>query len=296
MKLVTKKATFFAALAMVISMVSCQQDNVPTPIVPDPASAQALREGISANLPKIYQLVKHGDATLSYNADGKLKKVSMGANVRGSYLTNITYAYAANSIVATISRNGKDVSVITYSLDANSGQCYESNQTDYIPLGTNAVQEKETVLSYLYNTKGQLLSVTDKNAPNSKTLFGYNGAGDINKISFYGYSGNAPGPNLLAESTLSYEQFGGDPVQDDLSPVNCEQANFTDPYLKIFGKPGKHLLKMVTEKATPGGKYYNYTLNSDGYVTAKQTYNISGAALIETKRFDYLVTKIGLHP
>ncbi|GLU55515.1 DUF4595 domain-containing protein [Dyadobacter frigoris] len=295
MKILRYKLTLAVELVVAIGLVSCQQDNVPTPDLPNPASAQALRDGISASIPKMYQLIKHGDATLSYYENGKLKKVSLGANIRGSYLTNITYAYSTNSIVSTLTRNSKIMQVITYSLDANTGYCYESSQIDYIPLGTNAIQEQETILSYLYNGKGQLVNVTDKKAPNSKTLFGYNVIGDLNKISYFGYSGSTPGPSLLAESTFYYEQLGGDPILDDLSPVNLEQANLPDQYLKIFGKQGKHLVKMITEKSTPGGKYYNYTLNNDGYVTSRQTYNISGGALVETRLYDYLVTEIGFH-
>ncbi|MCF0056047.1 DUF4595 domain-containing protein [Dyadobacter sp. CY356] len=296
MNISVKKLAIVVSLVFVIGLVSCQHDDGPKPVLPDPASAQALRDGVSPNLPKTYQLIKHGDAILSYFEDGKLKKVSMGANIRGSYLTNVTYAYSTNSIVATLSRNGKEVAITTFLLDPNTGHCLESSRIDYMPLGTNAVQEVETILSYIYNPKGQLTTMTDKKAPNSKTLFGYNTAGDLNKISYYGYSGITPGPSLLTELYLSYEQIGGDPMLDDFSPVNCEQAGFPDPYLKIFGKPSKHLVKMITEKAIPRGKYYNYELNSDGYVTAKQIYNISGAALVETKRYDYLVTEIGLHP
>lgn len=296
MKIFSNKLVIAVELIVAIGLVSCHQENVPTPDVPNPASAQALKEGISVNFPKKYQLIKYGDATLSYFDNGKLKKASLGANVRGSNLINTTYAYSNNSVVATVTRNGIIIQVLTYSLDANTGYCNESSQMDYIPLGTNAIQEKETLLSYAYNGKGQLTSVTDKKAVNVKTVFGYNAIGDLNKISYYNNSGNMPGPNLLAEYTLSYEQFGGDPIQDDFSPVNLTEAGLPDQYLKIFGKQSKHLVKMITTKFSPGGKYYNHILNDDGYVTSRQTYNLLGAALVETKNYEYLVTEMGLHP
>ncbi|MEO6685224.1 MAG: hypothetical protein ABIN24_04640, partial [Dyadobacter sp.] len=210
-------------------------------------------------------------------------------------LTDVTYAYNTNSIVATITNNSKVVQTNTFSLDANTGNCYESSQITYVPLGTNSYQQQEIILSYAYNAKGQLTDITDKKAPNIKTVFGYNAIGDLNKITYYGYSGTGPAPKLLLESTLSYERPGGDPILDDLSPVNFEEANLPDPYLKIFGKQGKHLVSMITEKSTPGGKYFNYILNQDGYVTKRETYKLTGAALVETKLYDYLVTETGLH-
>lgn len=295
MKILGNKLTLAVALIVVIGLVSCKQENIPTPDLPNPAAATALKDGISANLPKLYQLIKYGDATLSYFENGKLKKVNLGANVRGSYLTNTTYTYSTNSVVATVTRNSKIIQIFTYSLDATTGYCNELNQMDYIPLGTNAIQEKETILSFAYNGKGQLTSVTDKKAVNTKTVFGYDAIGDLNKISYYNNSGNMPGPNLLAEFTLSYEQFGGDPIQADFSPVNLAEAGLPDQYLKIFGKQSKHLVKLITEKSSPGGKYYNYAVNNDGYVTSRQTYNLLGAALVETKLYDYLITEIGFH-
>lgn len=76
MQILRSKLVLAVELIIAIGLVSCQHENVPTPDLPNPASAQALREGTLVNFPKTYQLIKHGDATLSYFENGKLKKVS----------------------------------------------------------------------------------------------------------------------------------------------------------------------------------------------------------------------------
>ena len=281
-------------LTFSIAFSSCEQDNA---IAPDQATERAsdnMRESLTPTLAKKYQLTKHGDITLSYFEDGKLQKVTRGPLVRGGFSNYTTYAYKPNTIIATSFKNNKRTQQITYLLDAK-GNCYESKHADYVQIYPNPEQVVKSGFLYFYNSKGKLVLRRNSSLLNEKTDFGYDGAGNLVKIANYAYTPGASNATLQSESTLNYNQLGGDPLLANLYPINVEGANLPDPYLQIFGKAGKHLVKLVSEKGSLGGKYYSYILNADGYPTQRDTYNLDGAALTESKAYDYLVTRIGLN-
>lgn len=276
-----------------IGLISCEKEKLITPDVPTEVSSKNLREGILVTMPKTYQLIKHGPVTLSYLDDGRLQKVTYIQGARGGASPSyVLYKYGAHSISSTFYYNNKVAQVMTYLLDAN-GRCYDSKQVDIIQMGPHFTVEKESGFTYLYNPKGQLTTRTDKKHPTQTTSFVYDSAGELNKITNYNPTATNPGLGLESESTLYYEGQAGDPILADLSPINIEAANLPDPYLMIFGKPGKHLVRMITEKFSLDGQIFSYTLNADGYVTKRDVYNISGAALTETKSYDYLVKELG---
>jgi len=289
------KILFKTVLVLTICLASCQQEKVISPDQPEElASSDNLRENFTDDLPKNYQLIKHGGSTLSYSGDGRLRKVTYSPNVRGNFSVYAVYTYSGNSIVSKLYYDNKLTEVVTYLLDAK-GRCYDSQQVEYIPYGPNTTLEKQTGFNYLYNPKGQLMTRTNKKVANEYTSFGYDAAGDLTKITNYGFSAAGPGVGIASESTLYYDQPAGDVILPDYSPVNCESANLPDPYLKIFGRPSNHLVKLITEKFSLGGKVMTYTLNADGYVKAKQTYDLFNGKLVETKLYDYLVTDITLN-
>jgi len=280
-------------LLLTVGLASCQQENVVTPDPSSAVSAENLRESLLPTLPEKHQLIKHGATTLLYSADGKLQKVTyLQATRGGGFPTYAQYKYGNNWIVSTLYYNNKVAEVMTYLLDAN-GRCYDSKQVEYIPAGPHATIEKTSGFTYQYNAKGQLTTRTDKKYTNQTTSFVYDAAGELKKIAEYKPSSSNPGLGLTAEATLHYEFPTGDPILLNLSPINLEAANLPDPYLMIFGKPGKHLVKMITEKFSLDGKIFNYTLDAEGYVMKRDVYNISGAALVETKAYEYLVTELG---
>ena len=282
-------------LTLSIGLASCQQENVVAPEAPAEVSAANLREGLLPTIPKKHQLVKHGESTLTYMPDGRLQKVTYVQATRGGGSpTYIQYKYGNNSIVSTLYYNNKIAEIATYLLDAK-GRCYDAKLVEHIQYGPNSYVEKETGFTYLYNEKGQIKSFTDKKYASQKTTFDYNAAEELTKITAYNPSASNPGLGIVSESTLYYDQPTGDPILDDLSPINLEAANLPDPYLMIFGKPGKHLVKMITEKGSLGGKYFTYTLDAEGYVTKRDIYQVSGAALVESKSYGYLVTDLLLN-
>lgn len=107
-------------------------------------------------------------------------------------------------------------------------------------------------------------------------------------------SGRAYEP-IQANTTLYYDQPTGDPILDNVLPVNEEAFNLPDLYLPIFGKKSMHLVKLYMDQPNLYQQYYTYIVNADGYPTKRDTYEVTGAKLIQSKSYDYLVTGIGLH-
>ena len=112
-------------LALAITLASCQQEKtLITPVEDAKVSANNLREGIVATMPKFYQLIKHGNTKLSYLNDGRLQKVIYASSQRGNSGIYAQYKYGINSIVSTVYYNSTISVVCTYLLD-NKGRCYE---------------------------------------------------------------------------------------------------------------------------------------------------------------------------
>ncbi|MEO6286483.1 MAG: hypothetical protein ABIN80_26475 [Dyadobacter sp.] len=280
------------ALILSMGIASCnEQDNAVKPSQKDEVINAKMRENLSPDAPKKYQLSKYGNVKLAYYPDGKLQKVTYAPSTRSSPAIFATYKYNANYIISTFYYNNKVAQETTYLLD-NSGRCYDSKQLDYIPMGPNTFQVKESNFHYTYNAKGQLDTRTNKKVATEKTVFIWNADGDLTKLTGYNFRDGQAYESFKSESTLYYDQPTGDPVLANLAPINCEAANLPDPFLMVFGKSSKHLVKLVTENTVLGGNYYVYTLNPDGYVTKRDWYNVNGAALIETTTYDYLVTNL----
>ncbi|TLV02208.1 hypothetical protein [Dyadobacter luticola] len=279
--------------AMSVCFASCQQGNLVNPDDSSLPSSHNMREAAMPTTPKFYQLVKHGGSTLTYSPDGLLEKVTFENESRSNFPTYKVYTYNANSIVSKKYSNNKLEEVITYLLDPNTGNCYESQHKAYSVSGQIQTKAKESTYAYFYNIKGQLMMRENKHNPKDYTLLNYDTVWNLINVTTYGDAGNGAA-KVVAESNLSYNQPTGDPLLLNLLPINCEVANLPDAYLRIFGKPTKYLVKMITEKGALGGRYFSYSMNADGYPTARQMYNLSGGDLTQTVNYDYLVTNIGL--
>lgn len=279
-------------LLFAIALTSCQQENLVAPDEPSMVSSPNMREAMSPTKPKFYQLTKRGTSTLSYYDDGKLKRVTFGPAYHGTYASYIAYTYSANTVVTKLYGNNKLQEQTTYLLQPATGNCFESQHKEYVTSGPVPNLAKESSYIYQYSPKGQLMTRKNKNSANDYTDFFYDTDGKLNKVSQYGDSGkgNGSAPMLIVESNLIYTQSSGQPLLDDHYPINCEFANMPDPYLRVFGKPTKYLVKLVTEKGSLGGRYFSYTLNADGYPVSRQMYNISGGALMQTIDYDYVTT------
>ncbi|TLV03385.1 DUF4595 domain-containing protein [Dyadobacter luticola] len=287
-----------SALFLLIGLSACQKENVEPTTDPRQANEAGLRESaLPSTAPKNYKLVQESNAKLSYDESGRVSKLIFEAAHRGAIGTTgtyVVYKYGAHQVSSVMYYNNSVYQRSTYLLDG-AGRCYESNQFDYESAGGNAYVEKESSFTYQYNATGRLISRTNKLAATEKTTFGWNAAGDMTKITGTDFSGGRAYLPTKANSTLYYDQPTGDPILDNTLAVNEEAFSLPDRYLPIFGKKSLHLVKMSSYQPTQYATYFNYTLNADGYPTKRDTYEVTGAKLVESNTYGYLVTNIGLH-
>ena len=288
-----QKLTAAIGLFLSFGLLSCQENSLVTPDRPTAVASQAVSSDISPTIPKIYKLTKCGEANLTYYLDGRLKRVMYGPDVRGSQAYRRDYTYSAGVINVSVSSGTDMLGQETYWVDANTGRCHESKVLVY--LYSNSTKANVTERVYQYTDKGQLKTCTDKHSPGERTEYAYDVNSNLSKATRYGVPQFGYPVKVLEETTFMYDQPAGDPILADLYPLNALSTGLPDEYLQIFGKPGKHLVKLTTQKFSLGGTYYTYTLNADGYVTTRQKYDLSGGGLVETKPYDYQVTTIGFN-
>ena len=278
-----------ASLFLLAGLASCQpKENLISPEQQRALPVESVNDLILPGLPKKYTLVKHGQATLTYSSDGRIKKVTYGAGAISYPADYVNYLYGANSIKATSYSGNTVVHDELYLTDGN-GRCYESKETNFTFYSFGTVAS-EMSWSYQYNALGQVKSRTPKASGTGKTDYTFSAAGDLIKVTTFGNLGVT-----TKETTIAYDQPVGDPVVVDRYPLNAGWTGLPDVYLKIFGKPSKHLVKLVTQKLLPSNLilanyYYAYTLNADGYVTKQNMFNVANAALVSTTPYEYLVT------
>ena len=292
MKNLAKKITALLGLMLSISFISCQDNRLVSPEPVSTRSASA-REMTDVGVPKKYILTRHGQATLKYHGDGRLQKVTYGPSRIPYPYSYIYYSYGPQWIKVTYYGGSTVVREELFTINAN-GRCSESRETTFVFYSFGTL-EQETSYTYQYNALGQLTSCTNKANSSEHTDYVFDAAGDLRKAT--SYKGFGSGSEEVA---FDYDQPTGNPILTDLSPINPNLAGFSDSYLKIFGKPSKHLVKLATQKKMPENKvllthYFSYLLNADGYVTEAKEYNVANGALISTKPYDYSVTDIVFH-
>lgn len=212
----------------------------------------------------------------------------MTTPVRGSLPIQTDYTYSPGSVRA-FSHQGKIIlHDETFTLDA-SGRCTES-----VVKGVYS----DTHWIFTYNTKGQLWSCQNKNSCVGGTSYSYNPDGDMVLATVTNSISDA------TDITFAYNEPTGDPLLEDNYPLNVNVPKIPqhDTYLRIFGKPSKHLLKLVSYEPSgsaaypsPGPVYYAYQLDTDGYVTKKVAYDLNGSSS-KTTLYDYVLANITLHP
>jgi hypothetical protein len=279
------KSTLFLALA--IGSVACQNENAVAPMPSDAASVSAARLGSeigSPNFPQVHKLTKHGQATLSYDNDGRLMNVTTPA--RGGLAIQTDYTYSPGKIRAFTHQGKVKLRDETFMLDA-SGRCKESAEVITV-VNNNVPLTYLREWKYDYNQKGQLWHFQNKNSCVGGYGYMYNADGDVTS------AGEITGIGNSIDTNIGYTPAGGDPIMNDKYPLNVIGVNEHDAYLRIFGKPGKHLVTLVTKQGSLDGDYYNYTLDADGYVTQRKQYKLIGSSLVDTKSYAYVTANIGM--
>ena len=309
-----QKITAVVGLLSLLSLTSCQPENFVTPERPATAPAQAVSNGIP--LVKAYKLIKDGQATLTYYADGRLKQVTVGGVMRGSiaYSREYTYDDVNHVINATSSVGGKIALLDTYYLDPQMGRCQQSEQVDYTILDKpNPVHTQLNARwIYKYNWNGQLERVHNLFLPGSDRIeYSYNTEGDLTKMITFDQVAGQDGV-LTQTLTLTYTQsptLRGIPLADPYPltaswmrlPLPNELTKgqpVPDQYLPIFGKPSKHLIMGAVQTKLAGNQallnsLFIYQLNTAGYVTERRELDAHSAALLNTKPYDYQVINPG---
>jgi hypothetical protein len=317
-----QKIALVIGLAVSSSLVSCQKDSSITPVQPATTSSQkALDDVIVGTLPKKYSLTKQGKAVLTYYPDGRLQKVTQGAEFHRDY------TYNGNTIQAISYRSGKMAFKDTYLIDPVTNRVFESVQVDYLvlftPYNLGAPDPTRTrTWVYAYNAKGQLTSCGEKYKPATRTDYSYNGAGNLNLVTTYWEAISKVTPWYTI--TLGYLENKGRQSQnpgqlnvidyvEDKYPTNFNWILLPTPYdpidyycqaiperyLKIYGKVSKDLLASAAWHITGFGYHgsnFSYSLNADGYVTERKRFDgMYPTQVLETETYEYKVTELGLN-
>lgn len=279
------KNTLFLTLA--IGSAACQNESPISPMQPEAASLSTARlgsEGTSPNFPQVHKLTQYGEATLTYDDDGRLLNVTRP--VRGSLAVQTDYTYSPGKIRAFTHQGKIILRDETFMLDA-SGRCTESAEAITV-VNNNVPLHYLREWKFAYNEKGQLVSYQNKNSCVGGMGYAYNADGDMISAT------ETTGVTSSSQTKFNYVPAAGDPIMNDQYPLNVLGVNEHDAYLRIFGKPSKHLVTLVTRQASLDGDYYAYVLDADGYVTQRKQYKLIGAALVETKSYAYVTTNMGL--
>ena len=282
MNTLVQKTITGLGLALSLSLASCEKDNL---LNPNPAGSarSGAADDISPNIPQVHKLTKHGEATLTYADNGRLLNVT--TPVRGSLAIQTDYTYSPGMIRAFTHQGKSVLRDETFTLDA-SGRCTESAEAITV-INNNTPLHYLREWKFTYNAKGQLWNYQNKNSCVGGFGYAYNADGDMISAT------KTTGISSSVETKFQYSQPGGDPMLSDNYPLNVIGVNEHDAYLRIFGKPSKHLVTLVTPQASLDGDYYAYLLDADGYVTQRKQYKLNGAALVDTKSYAYVLTNIG---
>lgn len=314
-----QKTVLAIGLAVSSGLISCQKDSAVTPVQPhSSAKVAATDDVIVVNMPKKYTLTKQGNAVLTYNADGRLQKVTQGADFHRDY------TYNGNTIQAISYRFGKMAFKDTYLIDPVTNRVYESTQIDYLVLPTpyniNVTGNRTRTWVYTYNAKGQLTSCGEKYKPATRTDYSYNAQGNLNLVSTYWEA--VPQAKPWYTITLKYLEKPARQNQplnkinvveyvEDKYPTNFNWILLPTPYasidyycqaiperyLKIYGKMSTNLLAEANwhvEGMVYHGSNFTYTLNGDGYVTERKRFDDQYPQLLETETYDYNVSYLSV--
>ncbi|WP_421826980.1 hypothetical protein [Larkinella sp.] len=282
------KISALVLCSILISLSSCENQQL-EPSAPRQSNMEQSAESnalgmddIIVSVAKKHTLVKQGNATLSYDANGKLVKVMEGNRTT-------TYAYSPGKVTTLTLVGGTKTQDGTYFLDAN-GRCTHSEVPDYSVVdGIPHITMNS--FKYDYDAKGRLINRYHSIYPNMRVEFAYNADGDLVEVKRFN------NPNDVIQKNIYEYQFAGSSILTDNNRLNAVGVFNLDPYLRIFGKTSKHLVqRLKTIQMVYGGTTtdyrFAYTLNADGYVTTSKKYSVSNGALLQTSPYEYVVSDL----
>ncbi len=327
MKLSTQTIAAGVCLLMPLSLASCEKDSLLSPNQAGSTRSTALNESVQASLPRVYTLTREGNANLTYDDMGRLKRVVYGADVPEN--THVEYTYNVGSIHALSYRNRTLFCDQTYQIDSRTGRC-----SDYAVIIYQDGKTKRTNVAFTYDEKGRLIRSSDYANALIRTDYAYNETDDLVRATRFAIDPKTALAVIRSDYRLRYGQPDGSPAILDRNAMNLpatvppdpyltSSSSSTvlpdpyltvsspstvppdpyltsnspstvppDPYLPIFGKRNTHLVQAITEVSSVGGTYYTNKLNADGYVMERNEWTLKGNTLIGTKRYDYLITEL----
>ncbi len=274
-----RQLTAGISLAASVSLTGCQDKTLLSPdhLANTPNAAQARVAAVGATL------IRHGQATLTYQSDGRLQRATYAPGPVVYPADNVYYTYGPGLITAKSYRGTTLVGVINFLIDPNL-RCIESRHVWY----GNSRTGVESAWTYTYNTLGQLAARADKNS-RFKINYSYSVGGDLSRAAMIDGTGAATD---IIDFTYSLHNPPADhnppddcptdtPLLDDRSPLNADFSNLfygippdpyqpslvppdpylpnaiipcihlpdvvpPDPCLPIFGTPSKHLVQQLT--------------------------------------------------
>ncbi|GAB3225116.1 hypothetical protein [Spirosoma arcticum] len=275
-------------LALSLSFASCEKDNLLDPTPAGSARSGAVNDDILPGSSQVHKLTKYGAATLTYADNGQLLNVT--TPVSGSLAIQTDYTYSPGKIKAFTHQGNTVLRDETFTLDA-SGRCTESAQA-YTVINNNTPMQYATQWVYKYTAKGQLWSCYNKNSCVGGTNYTYNADGDMILATV------ATSAFDFTDITFAYSQRTVAGLLNDEYPVNLNVPKIPehDAYLRIFGKPSKHLVQRVSYEPSgsvafpaPSDRFYTYVLNADGYVKQRSMFHTLGGSSVENTAYEYLV-------
>ncbi|GAB4014398.1 hypothetical protein [Spirosoma koreense] len=283
-----KQSTLLTTVLLSIGLTACEKDSFLTPNLTGSARTAAPPDGIDVGIPQVHKLTRYGEAKLTYAENGQLLAVT--TPVRGSMPIQIDYTYSPGQIRAFTHQGKIVLHDETFSLDA-SGRCTES-----VEAGTYS----DVHWVYTYTDKGQLWSCMNKNSCVGGITYNYNAEGDMDRARL------STGVSEGVDIKIGYNEPLGAPLLNDAYPLNMTVPRMAahDTYLRIFGKPSKHLPKHVSYERSPGSSFfyvpsdlfYVYSLDTDGFVTKKIEYNGQSGVLPKTFLYEYEMANLTVNP
>lgn len=272
-----RQCTAVLGLAASLSLAGCQDKTLPSP-----EGSQAVTSHARSATPAVL-LIRHGQATLTYQSDGRLQRTTYARGPVVYPADNVYYTYGPGVITAKSYRGGTLVGIINFLIDPNN-RCIESRHAWY----GNSRTPVESAWTYTYNSLGQLVSRADKKS-RFKIDYTFNTDGDLSRAMIVDLTGvttdaidfayslhNPPADHnppsdrptdtrllndllpLNADFSNLFYGIPPDPYQPTIYPpdpylpntiapcVHLPDVVPPDPYLPIFGAPSKHLVQKIT--------------------------------------------------
>ena len=311
MNLFTRVITASLCFSALNGLIACkpETDVDAIPSLPNEFAQQSTNGNRTPDKP--HRLIKHGTNTLSYNPEGQLSRVTFSPtrfidytyqdSIRvftSEYINNVLEEKVTYNIHHALGAGGNGMwsptDPETY-FSHYPNQCYLVVWVKYIH-GVGAETTKQHSRLFRYNEKGMLWKVDDfgNSIDVYRSEITYDSNGDLAKVTEF-----TAGDVKMSETTYTYSGYRNSSlVLNDYHTFNPDEFQ-VDPYVPVFGKYGSHLIQTKTRTSffsiIPSYSYrYQYTLDASGYVTNRDTYNVSNSLLVQTTPYVYLPTLISL--